>query len=172
MDYTLIHDLLFHPKVEETRTHMHHHGPKYDHLLRVARYSYWLAPLFRANRQTVTRAAILHDIDSRLGTLATHGAIAAAFAADLGEPAPVAYAITSHMYPIGPIPTTREGWVLVWADKMASLADLAQFVRGLPTGKSLRVRRKLRQTDPFYAGTYGPPPGPTSTHSPESVQSL
>jgi glycyl-tRNA synthetase beta chain/uncharacterized protein len=148
--YTVIEDLLQHPKVVETRDHMHHNIPKHEHLLRSARYSYRLAPLFGADRRTSTRAAILHDIDSRLGTLETHGAIAARHAAEIGEPEAVCQAIISHMYPFGPAPTTREGWVLVIADKMASLADMTHFASGLLTGQSLRERRRLRMSDPFY----------------------
>jgi glycyl-tRNA synthetase beta chain/uncharacterized protein len=150
MDYALIDDLLTHPKVVETRHHMHHNISKHDHLLRSARFSYRLAPLLGADPNISVRAAILHDIDSRLGTLTTHGAIAARFAVELGEPEAVGQAIVSHMYPMGPAPTTREGWVLVLADKLASLADMTAFVRGLPTGHSLRTRRLLRQSDPYH----------------------
>lgn len=147
----IIDDLLDHPKVLETRDHMHHNIAKHDHLLRSANYAYRLAPLVGADQQVVTRAAILHDIDSRYGTAATHGAIAAEFAAELGEPLEVSQAIVSHMYPIGPKPTTREGWVLVLADKLASFTDAANFIGGLLTGHSLRTRQRLTQSDPFYA---------------------
>lgn len=150
MDYSIIEDLLAHPKVVETRNHIHHHIPKHDHLLRSARYSYRLAPLFRADSRICVRAAILHDLDSRHGTLTTHGAIAARVAKSLGEPEPVATAIISHMYPLGPRPTTREGWVLALADKMASLADITRFIGGLFTGHSQRERRRLASSDPFY----------------------
>ncbi|NTW03771.1 MAG: HD domain-containing protein [Oscillochloris sp.] len=146
----LIADLLTHPRVIETQHHMHHSIPKHDHMMRVVRYSYRLAHLFRADRRTCVRAAILHDIDSRLGTLATHGAIAAAVASTLGEPNEVSLAIISHMYPLGPKPTTREGWVLAVADKIASFTDMTAFVGGLFTGHSLQVRRRLCETDPFY----------------------
>lgn len=142
-------DLLHHPKVLETQTHIHHGVSKYDHLRRSASLSYHLAPLLRANRHICVRAAILHDIDSRYGTLTTHGAIAARQAARLGETEQVCRAIISHMYPLGPVPTTREGWVLVVADKLASLSDLTCFLGGLLTGRSLRVRRQLRTSDPF-----------------------
>jgi glycyl-tRNA synthetase beta chain/uncharacterized protein len=151
MYQVFIADLLSHPRVVETRHHMHHSVPKHDHMMRVARYSYRIANLFRADRRICVRAAILHDIDSRLGTLATHGAIAAEVAATLGEPVEVSQAIISHMYPLGPKPTTREGWVLVVADKIASFTDMTSFVGGLFTGRSLRVRRSLCETDPFYA---------------------
>lgn len=151
MDHASIADLLEHPRVLETRQHLHHSIPKHDHIMRVARYSYHLAPLLGADRRTVVRAALLHDLDSRLGTLTTHGAIAARVAAEMGEPECVSQAIVSHMYPLGPRPTSREGWVLALADKVASVSDLTVFIGGLFTGHSLRVRRQLCCTDPFYA---------------------
>lgn len=151
MDCADIDDLLAHPRVIETREHLHHSVPKHDHMMRVARYSYYLAPVLGADRRTATRAAILHDLDSRLGTLTTHGAIAAQVAAEMGEPEAVSQAIVSHMFPLGPRPTTREGWVLVVADKIASLTDMTSFLGGLLTGRSLRVRKELCCSDPFYA---------------------
>lgn len=151
MDHTIIADLLDHPKVMETRDHIHHSIPKHDHLMRSARYSYQIAPLLNADQRICVRAAILHDLDSRKGTLTTHGAIAARLAADLGEPEAVSQAIISHMYPFGPKPTTREGWVLVVADKMASVSDFTHFVRGIFTGRSLEERRRLRTSDPYVS---------------------
>lgn len=150
MDCADITDLLSHPRVLETRDHLHHSVSKHDHMLRVVRYSYHLAPMMGADRRTSTRAAILHDLDSRFGTLTTHGAIAARIAAEMGESEAVAKAIVSHMYPLGPRPTTREGWVLAVADKIASFTDLTSFVGGLFTGRSLAQRRQLCVTDPFY----------------------
>jgi glycyl-tRNA synthetase beta chain/uncharacterized protein len=154
MYWDTIADLLHHPRVIETRYHMHHSVPKHDHLLRSVHFSYYLAPFFGADQVTCVRAALLHDLDSRYGTLTTHGAIAARVAAELGESEAVSAAIISHMYPFGPRPTTREGWVLAVADKLASLADLGAFVSGLLSGHSLRVRRQLCQSDPFYAARY------------------
>ena len=143
-------DLLSHPKVLETRDHIHHRIPKHDHLLRSVKYSSRFARLLRADLRICLRAAIIHDIDSRLGTLTTHGAVAACWAADQGEPDAVCAAIVSHMYPLGPAPTTREGWVLVLADKAASLGDLKQYLRGLVDGTSQQTHRRLQQSDPFY----------------------
>jgi HD superfamily phosphodiesterase len=143
-------DLLIHPKVLETLDHIHHSIPKHDHLLRSVKYSYRLARLLRADQRTCVRAAMVHDIDSRLGTLTTHGEVAARWAAMQGETEAVCKAIVSHMYPFGPAPTTREGWVLVLADKAASVGDLSQFLRGLFNGTSLATRRRLEQSDPFY----------------------
>jgi HD superfamily phosphodiesterase len=147
-----IEDLLIHPKVLETRELLHHSISKHDHLLRSVKYSYRIARLLRADQRICVRAAMVHDIDSRLGTLTTHGAVAARWAAEQGEPEEVCQAIVSHMYPFGPPPTTREGWVLVLADKAASFGDFSQFVRGLLNGSSLATRRRLRESDPFYRG--------------------
>jgi glycyl-tRNA synthetase beta chain len=149
-DEALIADLLQHPRVLETRTHIHHRIPKYDHLRRTAYVAYRLSALLHADQNCCVRAAILHDIDSRLGTLRTHGAIAAHHAAQIGESDAVCCAITSHMYPLGPAPTTREGWVLALADKLAWLLDVSHLIGDLATGRSLRVWRYLRQHDPFF----------------------
>lgn len=143
-------DLLQHPKVLETRNHIHHGVSKHDHLLRSVRYSYRIGRLLGADLRTCLRAALVHDIDSRLGTLTTHGQVAADWARRQGECEDVCAAIVSHMYPFGPVPTTREGWVLTLADKAASLADLGAFVRGMFTGHTLRERRRLRASDPHY----------------------
>src|SRR5205809_892785 len=122
-------DLLIHPKVLETREHMHHSISKHDHLMRSVRYSYRIAGLLRADQRVCVRAAMIHDIDSRYGTLTSHGAVAARWAAtELGEPEEVCAVIVSHMYPFGPAPRSREAWVLVLADKAASLGDFGQFV--------------------------------------------
>lgn len=143
-------DLLANPKVVETRNHLHHSIPKHDHLMRSVKYSYRLARILRADQRVCVRAALIHDIDSRLGTLTSHGGIAARWAEAQGEPPEVCTAIVSHMYPFGPPPQSREAWVLVLADKAATLGDLKQFVRGLLNGTSLQARRRLRESDPFY----------------------
>jgi len=149
MDH-LIADLLTHPKVVETRDLMHHSIPKHDHLIRSVRLSYRIAPLLHADQRICVRAALIHDIDSRNGTLTTHGTIAARWAAEQGESDAVCRAIESHMYPFGPPPTTREAWVLVLADKAASLGDLGQFICGLIDGTSIITRRRLKAIDPYY----------------------
>ena len=143
-------DLLVHPKVIETRDHIHHSIPKHDHLLRSAKFSSRFAKLLRADLRTCVRAAMIHDIDSRLGTLTTHGAVAARWAAEQGEPEAVCRAIISHMYPLGPRPRSREAWVLVLADKAASLGDFRQYLRGLINGSSQQTRRRLELSDPYY----------------------
>jgi glycyl-tRNA synthetase beta chain/uncharacterized protein len=150
MDHSLVDDLLAHPKIIETQSHIHHGVAKYDHLLRVTRYSYKLAVIMRADVRVCTRAGMIHDIDSRYGNLVNHGAVAARWAAEYGEDTAVCEAIVGHMYPLGPAPTTREGWILSLADKAASVADLTDYVRGIVNGRSRQRKQTLQESDPFY----------------------
>ena len=150
MIYSFLADLLDHPKVVETQQHMHHSISKHDHLARTARISYKLARLMRADIRICVRAAMIHDIDSRLGTLTTHGRIAATWAAAQGECDEVCHAIETHMYPFGPKPRTKEAWVVSLADKAASLTDLTVMVSGIMTGRTWQRRRQLKQSDPHF----------------------
>ena len=146
----LIDDLMEHPKITETRDHLHHGISKYEHLLRVTRIAYKMAHLVGADTRVCTRAGLIHDIDSRYGTLHNHGEVAARWAAENGEDQAVCEAIVSHMFPFGPAPTTLEGWVLTVADKAASVADLAAYVKGLVNGSSKERKQQLQSSDPFY----------------------
>lgn len=150
MNHVLIEDLLEHPKVQETRDHVHHGIPKYDHLMRVTRYSYHLARWSGADVRVCLRAGLIHDIDSRYGSLTNHGGVAARWAATYGEDEAVCRAIVGHMYPLGPAPTTREGWILSIADKAATVADMTAYVKGLLNGQSKERKRSLQTSDPFY----------------------
>lgn len=143
-------DLLQHPKVVETQTHVHHAISKHEHLVRTARISYRLARVLKANIDVCVRAAIIHDIDSRLGTLTTHGKIAAVWAAQQGECEAVCHAIETHMYPIGPKPRTREAWVLSLADKAASFTDLTVALGGLVSKRERKCRRERALGDPLW----------------------
>ena len=67
-----------------------------------------------------------------------------------GEDEAVCDAIISHMYPFGPAPTTREGWILSVADKAASLADITDYVRGFINGRSRVRKQNLQKSDPFH----------------------
>jgi glycyl-tRNA synthetase beta chain/uncharacterized protein len=147
--YAEVEDLLHHPTFLETRFQIHHNVRKSDHLLRSARYAWMIASVVQADRRTCARAGLLHDVHSRLGTWSTHGAIAASVADQMGESPDVCDAIVPHMYPMGPAPSTREGWVLAVADKVASVVDTLHFVVHLITGKSLQQRKLLRASDRF-----------------------
>ncbi len=143
-------DLLQHPKVVETQAHVHHSISKHEHLVRTARISYRLARVLNADIDVCVRAAIIHDIDSRFGTLTTHGKIAALWAAAQGECPEVCHAIETHMYPFGPKPRTREAWVLSLADKAASLTDFTVALGGLMSKRERDRRRERALGDPLW----------------------
>ena len=145
-----VEDLLRHPVFLETCFEIHHSIRKCDHLLRSARFARTIAGFLRANRRTCARAGLLHDLHSRLGTWSTHGGIAASVATEMGESNDVCDAIVPHMFPLGPAPKTREGWVLVLADKLATLADTLYFVLHAVFGSGLKQRKMLRARDRYY----------------------
>lgn len=144
-------DLLHHPTFAETQHQLHHSGRKSDHLLRSARYAYWLGRMVKADRRVCARAGLLHDLYSRLGTWATHGAIAASVAHQMGESVDVCRAIVGHMYPVGPAPRTKEGWVIAVADKIASVVDGVVFVGRVIQGDGQKQRKALLARDRFLA---------------------
>lgn len=153
--YSEVSDLLYHPLFLETHLQLHHSVRKSEHLMRSARYAYFLAGVFRANKRVCARAGLLHDLYSRFGTWSNHGAIAASVARDMGENREVCNTIVPHMFPMGPMPRTREGWVLALADKMATVVDTAHFVAKMVNGESLRQRRMLRASDQFLPRNRG-----------------
>ena len=74
MDHAVIADLLAHPRVTETREHMHHSIPKHDHLMRVARYSYLLAPLhmLRTRGSQLSHRLVVARNDNRVAGFSLH----------------------------------------------------------------------------------------------------
>jgi glycyl-tRNA synthetase beta chain/uncharacterized protein len=126
-------DLLHHPAVQAMQRTTHHQIPQIDHIARVVAWSSRLEPVLGADMQICRRAALLHDLDAQTGTLLGHAATASRWAADQGEDPRVCAAIASHMFPLGPPPANREGWVLSIADKVATLADLRQVLQQMAT---------------------------------------
>ncbi len=59
-DY-LISDILKNENFLETKKDLHHGTSKYEHSLRVAKLSYKLSKIFKADIRATTRAGLLHD---------------------------------------------------------------------------------------------------------------
>ncbi|MBE6154423.1 MAG: HD domain-containing protein [Firmicutes bacterium] len=57
----LVSDILNNEYFLETKKDLHHGTNKYEHSLRVAKLSYRLSKLFKANVKSTTRAGLLHD---------------------------------------------------------------------------------------------------------------
>lgn len=58
---SLIEDILNDDKFLKTKKDLHHGTSKYEHSLRVARLSYKLSKMFKADVRVATRAGLLHD---------------------------------------------------------------------------------------------------------------
>ena len=149
-------DILRHPKFQALR-HSEHHGGEntlFDHSVDTARCAYQLARRFRLKEErvaAVTRAALLHDFFcydwrspshrryvrrysglQRLRRMHafTHGALAARranrlFPLDQRQKA----AITSHMFPLAPLPCSSEAWILTLADKIVAAREMSAAMR-------------------------------------------
>ena len=139
-------DIISHPLFTELQTVQHHGGENslYLHSVATAKCAYQLARKFhmREDRvRAVTRAALLHDFFGynwqserhrrytkhysgwkRL----THAAHRAnrIFGLDDRQKA----AITSHMFPLAPMPRNSEGWVLTLADKLVASKEVGETV--------------------------------------------
>lgn len=148
-------DILRHPQFQALRMSCHHGGENslYDHLLDTAKTAYQLAGAFGLKDErvrAVTRAALLHDFfgydwrgdaHRRMVKQYTgwqrvahmhafvHGRLAAArasqyFVLDERQRS----AITSHMFPLAPLPRSSEAWIVTLADKIVASREVSATV--------------------------------------------
>lgn len=148
-------DIINHPLFLQLRSCPHHGGDNslYVHSVSTAKCAYQLARRFhmREDRvRAVTRAALLHDFFGydwqserhrrymcrysgfkRVAHMHAfiHGAHAARRADRLfGLDERQRSAITSHMFPLAPVPKNSEAWVLTLADKLVASKEMGKTV--------------------------------------------
>lgn len=166
-------DIITHPLFTQLRD-LAHHGERnslYDHSVDTAKCAYRLARRFHMREErieAVTRAALLHDFFgydwrskahkrflhhySGLRRLTrmhafVHGAMAARRANRLfGLDERQRSAITSHMFPLAPIPRNSEGWVLTLADKLVASREMSEAV-------GWHMRKWCRRVVPAASGS-------------------
>ena len=119
------------------KTETHHGSNRYDHSVRVALKVYKLAKRFRLNYVSATRAALLHDffIRSELGDVSDreefvlHPSVAVENAKRrFNISKKEANIMITHMYPVTKEkPTTKEGWLLTYADKVVSVREYMKY---------------------------------------------
>jgi uncharacterized protein len=136
---SLTDDLAHHPYI---RGLVHYPGHKLfhntsgrlHHSYSVAWLSYRLAKKMGLDPGIAARAGLLHDIgyaeeDGTLKNILLHGGRGAARTRKMGERKEVWEAISRHMFPLTPPPSSRHGWLLWTADKTAAMLEFLGLER-------------------------------------------
>lgn len=111
----------------------HDNTNTYDHCIRVAVVSVLIARKLKIDPNKVVRSALLHDfcledyhgkntIDNAIYAL-NHPKVAVQNAKKFRLTKSEKKAILSHMFPMGPIPTSLIAWIVVLADKTVTLYE-------------------------------------------------
>ena len=117
------------------------------HSINVSYISWMLAKKFGCDRKAAARAGLLHDFflyrfsdpkPVKEFQAFYHPKVAAKNSAqrfELSEKERLA--ILSHMFPLGPLPSSKEAWIITCADKMCATAEL--FCMPIALAKRIRV---------------------------------
>lgn len=138
---------------QRTKDDFHHGSCKYDHLLRVAKLSFVLGKIMKADIKSVTRSAILHDFffgsrkESIENSYLNHPSTAAKNAKEIFNINELEEtAIKTHMFhhvllkKIFPFinrkehaklkenkPTSKEGWIVCISDLIVSVIECQRY---------------------------------------------
>ncbi len=134
----VVKDILNNPEFNKLKNELHHGITRYDHSLRVAKYTYKMCKLFKIKKiEEVTRAALLHDfyIDEQFNNetpkerLTIHPKLAAENSnKHFGITKLQENIIKSHMFPLkGEIPKHKESWLVTLADKSVATYEMPRF---------------------------------------------
>lgn len=150
---SLVSDILNNEYFLETKKDLHHGTSKYEHSLRVARLSYKLSKLFKADLKVAARAGLLHDFffglrkDKPENSYLNHPVTAASNAKKYFNVSDIeAEAIKTHMFHQVLLkrflpfinrkekvsvrefkPKTKEGWIICISDLLVSLMECERF---------------------------------------------
>lgn len=142
---SLVEDITNNNKFNKLNKELHHGITRYEHSMRVAKWTYKICNTFNIkNKNEVTRAALLHDfyVDKDLVSLHSYE--------KLGEHPDVALEnslkyfkldeiqqdiIKSHMFPCTTaIPKYKESWLVSAVDKTVSAYEMLRFKVSLYVG--------------------------------------
>ena len=129
-------DLYARTEIQSCRSVRHHWiYNRLEHMLLVSTLAQYLARKLGADERTCSRAGILHDFGQYGQGFPWPGKkkqldprAAGSFAKDIGETEPVQQAILSHHWH-RKWPRTREGYIVVLADTVASLIETSGYLR-------------------------------------------
>lgn len=138
LDFEIIaQDIVKKDKFQSLKDDPHHGLTRYDHVMRVAKYTYRFSKLFNLDYISATRGALLHDYfndsDYRTTKGFKKGSIHPVIALNNARREFVLNdreenIIVSHMYPLGDVkPNCPESWVVTSVDKMVALYECGVF---------------------------------------------
>lgn len=120
-------------KYQSLKDEAHHGMTRYKHSLNVAKLSYRMAKILKADYISTTRGALLHDYFNTseyrgtkgLKTASVHPILALNNAnRDFKLNDKEQNIIVSHMFPMGDnIPNCKEAWIVTTADKICALGE-------------------------------------------------
>lgn len=133
----LIWPIIQNEEYQKTKFCTHHGLNRYDHMVRVAFYSYKITKALHLNYQEATKGAVLHDFffneeeKNKIVRLVEHPEMAYLNASkyfdlsDLEEDI-----IRTHMFPIGKnVPKYLESWIVDLVDDVASIYEKSFMIK-------------------------------------------
>ena len=131
-------DILNNNKFKSLNSELHHGISRYDHSMRVAKYTYNVARTLKwKNYKEVTRAALLHDFyndyelvnDNSYQKLSLHPIKAMQNAKDIfNVDERYLSAIKTHMFPMTKeLPKYKESWLITLTNKTAATYEMLHF---------------------------------------------
>ncbi len=131
-------DLLQRPEVQRLRAYRHHRTNRYEHTLRVARWSFRAARWLGLDERSAARGAVLHDLFYHDRTCRPAGYRGSALVRHPQEAVENARRLTrlsakeediilSHMWPVSPrhAPHSAEAVLVNLVDDVVAVGDLA-----------------------------------------------
>ena len=131
----IVKDILDNKEFNKLKEYKHHGITRYDHVLRVSKWTYKVSKKWKLDYVSATRAGLLHDfffvnnqevkLSYRIKVLFIHPKMALEkskkyFKLNKKEER----IILSHMFPVGLcIPLSLEGWIVNIADDIASIYE-------------------------------------------------
>lgn len=135
---SIISDIVFNKEFNRLNNELHHGISRYEHSLRVAKYSYVVSKKMKSkNTKEITRAALLHDfyVDSDMVNcsetkrLGLHPKVALDNANKYYELNDMQKdIIRTHMFPVSlNIPKYKESWLVSLVDKAVGTYEMLRF---------------------------------------------
>lgn len=133
----LITPIISNSEYQKTKSCIHHGMNRYDHMVRVAYYSYRITKFCHLNYKETTKGAVLHDFflddynDKKAKVLVNHPKIALDNSLKYFELTDLEQdIIKAHMFPVGKsVPHYLEGWIVNLVDDFACFYERSYVLK-------------------------------------------